>query len=84
MDKLDEYPYEIRPLTEEEGGGYLIEYTDFWGCMSDGETVEEAILNGRDALIATIAALRQFNVPVPEPHSRKGPRAGTGHASSRA
>jgi antitoxin HicB len=38
-----EYAFTIRPLTAEEGGGYLIEYPDLLGCMSDGETVEEAI-----------------------------------------
>lgn len=72
MDRLDEYPYEIRPLTPDEGVGFLISYPDFSICISDGETVEEAIVNGRDALIATIEALRAENFPVPAPHSGKG------------
>jgi antitoxin HicB len=42
--------FEIRPLTPDEGGGYLIEFPDFPGCMSDGETPEEAIREGADAL----------------------------------
>ncbi len=33
-----EYPFEMRPLTEEEGGGWLIIFPDLPGCMSDGET----------------------------------------------
>lgn len=69
MNNLDEYPYEIRPLTQDEGGGFLISYPDFSVCISDGETVEEAIANGRDALIATITALQLENLPVPAPHS---------------
>ena len=32
----------IRKLTEEEGGGYLAEYTYLKGCMADGETKIEA------------------------------------------
>lgn len=76
MGILDEYPYEIRPLTPDEGGGFLITYTDFWGCFSDGETVEEAIINGRDALAATIEALRAENLPIPAPHSRKNRKVG--------
>jgi len=40
----------IRPLSEDEGGGYLAEYPEIPGCMSDGETIEEAIANGREAL----------------------------------
>lgn len=52
MRNLDDYPFEIRPLSAEEGGGYLISYPDFSECISDGETVEEAITNGHDALSA--------------------------------
>jgi antitoxin HicB len=32
-----DYRFTIRPLTEEEGGGYLIEFPDLPGCVSDGE-----------------------------------------------
>jgi len=41
----DAYPFIVRPLSKEEGGGYLLEYPDIPGCMSDGETIEEAIAN---------------------------------------
>ncbi|RFP22817.1 type II toxin-antitoxin system HicB family antitoxin [Duganella sp. BJB488] len=76
MDILDEYPYEIRPLTQDEGGGFLITYTDFWGCFSDGETIDEAIINGRDALAATLEVMRAENLPVPAPHSRRSRKTG--------
>ena len=33
-----EYPFITRPLADEEGGGYLIEFPDLPGCMADGET----------------------------------------------
>ncbi len=66
---LDDYPFEIRPLSEAEGGGFLISYPDFSECISDGETVEEAIANGHDALAATIAALEAKGLPVPAPNS---------------
>lgn len=66
---LSEYPFEIRPLSEEDGGGYLINYPDFSECFSDGETVEGAIANGRDALRAVIEALDAKGLPVPEPAS---------------
>ena len=69
MKNLDEYPFEIRPLTAAEGGGYLISYPDFSECLSDGKTVEQAIANGHDALQATIAALKNKNLPVPAPNS---------------
>ena len=30
------YRFVVRPLTDEEGGGYLIEFPDLPGCMSAG------------------------------------------------
>ena len=41
MRNLDDYPFEIRPLTAAEGGGFLISYPDFSECISDGETIDD-------------------------------------------
>ena len=68
MGKRVDYPFEVRPLSAEEGGGFLISYPDFLDCISDGETVEEALSNGKEALKATIAALRAKALPVPAPN----------------
>ena len=65
MSKLSDYPFEIRPLSQNEGGGFLISYPDFAECISDGETVEDALKNGQDALKASIAALKDKDFPVP-------------------
>ncbi|MFQ5421065.1 MAG: toxin-antitoxin system HicB family antitoxin [Anaerolineae bacterium] len=69
MKDLSQYPFEIRPLTAEEGSGYLISFPDFSECISDGETPEDAIQNGMDALWETIAALESMGLPVPDPGS---------------
>lgn len=69
MAKRIEYPFEIRPLSSEEGGGFLISYPDFSDCISDGATVEEAIVNGKDALKSTVAALKSKELPIPAPNS---------------
>lgn len=65
--RLEEYPFTIRPLTMDEGGGYLIEFPDVPGCMSDGETPEEAIVNGRDALKCCLLTLKEFGGTLPGP-----------------
>jgi antitoxin HicB len=52
-----EYPLTIHPLGEDEGGGHLIEFPDLPGCISDGETLEEALSNGADALRCWIEAI---------------------------
>jgi len=64
-----DYPFEVRPLSASEGGGYLISYPDFSECVSDGESIEEAIRNGADALAATIATLQAKGFAVPAPNS---------------
>ena len=69
MRKKLEYPFSVRPLSEHEGGGYLIEFPDLPGCMSDGETVEEAIENGRDALRCWVHAMQEAGRPIPHPTS---------------
>ena len=69
MKQLIDYPFEIKPLSPDDGGGFLISYPDFAECISDGETVAEAIANGADALKATIAALKANKHPVPLPGS---------------
>jgi len=65
--KLSDYPFTVRTLPAEDGGGYLIEFPDVPGCISDGETPEEAIANGKDALQAMLLTKREFHDPIPAP-----------------
>ena len=57
--ELDEFQFTVRPLSAAEGGGYLVEYPDIPGCMSDGETIAEAIANGREALRDCLEVFRE-------------------------
>ena len=67
LGNIDKYPFAIRPLSDEDGGGYLIEYADLPGCHSDGETPEEAIVNGRDAVRSYLLSCRKHGDPIPKP-----------------
>lgn len=51
---------ELRQLTDEEGGGWLASFPDLPGCMSDGETPEEALHNAMEAETAWLAANKQW------------------------
>ena len=62
-----QYPMPIRPLTKEEGGGYLIEFPNLPDCMADGETMEEALHEAEDALQAWLATAKEFGDDIPEP-----------------
>lgn len=64
------YRFTVRPLPAEDGGGYLIEFPDLPGCMSDGNTIDEAIANGIDAMRGWIEAIRAEGHPIPEPASQ--------------
>jgi antitoxin HicB len=64
---LDQYQFTIRPLSKEEGGGFLAEYPDIPGCMSDGATIEEAITNGREALRDCLDVFRESGRNIPKP-----------------
>jgi antitoxin HicB len=63
------YPFEVRPLSKDEGGGYSISFPDLPGCWSDGATPEEAIENGRDALASWLAVAQEFRDELPKPFS---------------
>jgi len=68
--KFEEYMHEITPLSQEDGGGFLITFPDLPGCMADGETIEEAVTNGRDAFAAWISAVADMGKPVPKPTAK--------------
>lgn len=64
---LDQYQFTVRLLSKDEGGGYLVEYPDIPGCMSDGETIQEAIANGREALRDCIDVFKESGRKLPKP-----------------
>lgn len=71
--KFEDYSFDLRPLSKAQGGGWLITWPDLAGCMSDGETPEEAIENGRNAFTAWMA-VRQGDLrkPAPKPSAPVG------------
>ena len=69
MPKLD-YAVIIEPLAAEDGGGFVVTVPDLPGCMSDGETPEEALANVRDAIAAWIEEARALGRSIPRPSQR--------------
>lgn len=65
-----EYAVVITPLSDEDGGGFLATVPDLAGCMSDGETPEEALTNIQDAIGAWIEAARDVGHEIPKPSRR--------------
>jgi predicted RNase H-like HicB family nuclease len=50
----------------ETDGGYVVSVPALPGCVSEGDTREEAIDNIREAILAYVEALRKVGEPVPE------------------
>ncbi len=67
------YAHIISPLPEDEGGGFLVTLPDLPGCMSDGETEEEAIANGRDAFASWVSARHDAGKQISPPSLARNP-----------
>ncbi|MEA2981878.1 MAG: antitoxin HicB [Alphaproteobacteria bacterium] len=62
-----EYPVRIERLADSDGGGYLATVPDLPGCMSDGETPEEALKNVQEAIASWIEAAKEWKQEIPKP-----------------
>jgi antitoxin HicB len=69
MQKL-EYHVIIEPLPEDEGGGFVALVPNLPGCMSNGETAQEALASVQDAVAAWIEEANALGRPVPRPSRR--------------
>ena len=54
-------------LEPDEDGGYVVVCPSLQGCHSQGDTVEEALANIREAIELCLDDLRDRGEPVPDP-----------------
>jgi antitoxin HicB len=69
------YAIVVQPHAEDDGGGFVATVPDLLGCMSDGETPQEALHQVQDAIATWIEAAEDMGRAIPEP-SRKLALAG--------
>jgi predicted RNase H-like HicB family nuclease len=72
MIDLSDYPYELAPLPEAEGGGYVARFPDIPGCLGVGDTEKEAIADAQKALFACLDALKAVGRAAPAPSAQPG------------
>ena len=70
--KFEDYPINITPIPEDEGSGYLVTIPDLPGCIADGETIDEAISEARDAFTAWVMAEMEDKGSLPPPKTYSG------------
>jgi predicted RNase H-like HicB family nuclease len=62
-----DYPVVVRKLDDDDGGGYIAVVPDLYGCMADGETIEEAVTNVCIAVTDWLEVARELGREIPEP-----------------
>ena len=70
MKTLDEYlalPYRMELTPDPDEGGYVVSFPDLPGCLSVGETIDEAVANAVDAKREWLAAAIVDGYPINEP-----------------
>lgn len=61
--------YQILIFWSPQDEAFVVKVPDLPGCMTDGETLEEAVHNARDAIAAWIEDAREAGDLTPPPHS---------------
>ena len=72
MKTLDEYmalPYKIEIMPDADEGGFAARLPELPGCITVGETKEDALANIEDAKRAWIEAAMEDGLSIPEPLS---------------
>lgn len=63
--KPQDYEIDVQPLSEEDGGGFVAIVPALPGCMSDGDTPEQALTNAYDAVASWIEAAEKAGRTIP-------------------
>lgn len=58
-------------LFQEDKCGFSVEFPDIPGCVTCGETLDEAVDHAHEALSVFVEELTQRNEPLPEPTAKK-------------
>lgn len=64
-----DYQVDVKPLAAELGGGFVAVVPELPGCMSDGDTPEEALAGAYDAAQAWLEAAEEMGREIPVPQS---------------
>lgn len=58
-------------IEQDEDGIYVAEVPSLPGCISQGQTREEALINIKEAIAAYLESLEAHNEPIPPPISEE-------------
>lgn len=61
------YSLSVHMLNEVDGGGWLIEIPELPGCITDGDTLEEALSRVDDVINGWIFTAKELGRDIPKP-----------------
>lgn len=65
---MRQYIIVLKPTEYADETGFTVNVPALPGCITEGDTVEEAMANAREAIAAYIESLESEGLPVPESH----------------
>lgn len=72
MKTLNEYmalSYRMEIVEDKDEGGFVVSYPDLPGCITCGDTIEDAVANAADAKRAWLEAAFEDGMEISEPNS---------------
>lgn len=54
-------------IRKDEEGGFLVSCLDLLGCHSEGDTLDYAMLQIKEAIHCYLESLKKDNLPIPSP-----------------
>ena len=58
-------PYQYKIIEDKDEGGFIVSYPDLPGCITCGETIEDALSNALDAKKAWLIAALEDGIEIP-------------------
>ena len=71
MKTLNDYlklPYRMELMEDLDEGGYVASYPDLKGCITCADTLEQVIINAKEAKREWLQAALEVDYPIPEPN----------------
>ncbi|MEX1253116.1 MAG: type II toxin-antitoxin system HicB family antitoxin [Dehalococcoidia bacterium] len=62
---IHRYVVVLKPATDDGEVGYTVNVPALPGCITEGDTVDEALVNAREAIEAYLLSLKDRNLPAP-------------------
>jgi len=63
----DKYIYPAVFDPDDKGGGYTITFPDLPGCITEGDTIEEALFMAKEAITLHLFGMEDDGDPIPDP-----------------